>query len=618
MSDCGTHHCDCMKPLAAREPTGVRLDSEREHVRAKLGSETVLEGPGWQERLAATLDALTYSERTAVSATIGGITVPAEQALARATTPWLPGLLERDDALFPHFQPIVDLDTGLVHGYESLIRARLGDRVLSGGEIVGAARAHQAMFALDQRGRTAALSHGLPQLPDDATLFVNFTPSAIYDPDICLRTTWAIARRLGFPLSRVCFEVVETETFPDIEFLRRILDRYRAEGAQVALDDLGAGHSSLSYLRLLRPDVVKLDRELVSGIDADPSRQRLLSALLDYAHELGIRVVAEGIETRDELAAVRELGADLGQGWFLGRPAATPQPVDPELVRDARDPRAVRARGDRELFAHSLRDRALAAATSGVTIADATRPDHPIVYVNPAFERMTGYRASEVLGRNCRLLQGGDTDPAAAREMGDALREDRETLVTVRNHRRDGTPFWNEVYLAPVRDDDGRVVQYIGVQNDVTARVEAEEELRRLATRDPLTGLLNRSELQAAPTRRWPAAGRSRCCSSTSTTSSGSTTSAGTTRATQCCATSRCGSSGPEAVVARHAGDEFAVLVDAADELAAHRAVAAVEAAVDEASVGFALFPRDAAGFSALLRRADAAMYERKQRRRVA
>ena len=92
----------------------------------------------------------------------------------------------------------------------------------------------------------------------------------------------------------------------------------------VALDDLGAGHSSLTYLDALRPDVVKLDRELISGIDSDPSRQRLVGALIDYAHELDVRVVAEGIETEAELAVIADLGADLGQGWYLGRPAAEP------------------------------------------------------------------------------------------------------------------------------------------------------------------------------------------------------------------------------------------------------------------------------------------------------
>ncbi|RJK95340.1 diguanylate cyclase domain-containing protein [Vallicoccus soli] len=155
--------------------------------------------------------------------------------------------------------------------------------------------------------------------------------------------------------------------------------------------------------------------------------------------------------------------------------------------------------------------RALAATVNGVTIADVTRPDHPLVYVNAAFERLSGLRAEEVLGRNCRFLQGEGTDAAAVARIRDAVAEGRECRETVLNHRGPGrAPWWNEIHLAPVFDDDGRLVQYIGVQNDVTARVEAEAALREererarayaaqveeLAYTDPLTGLLNRRRAQ--------------------------------------------------------------------------------------------------------------------------
>lgn len=349
MSSGRCHACDCSGELSTCWGDGARLISARPHVSRKLAadrsseprvedrrSELVLEGDGWAERLDRALAGLTPSERAATVAlplepSSAAMPIPVDQLVARLASPWFDRVVN-EGRLKPHFQPIVRLEDGRVHGREALIRAEIDGRRLNGGQLVEAARAHDAIFAFDQRCRTAALEHGIPQLPDGEVLFINFNPSAIYDPDICLRTTWAVARRFDFPLSRVCFEVIESERYPDIDFLRRILDRYRAEGAMVALDDLGAGYTSLNYLRELRPDVVKLDRGLIAGIGGDRARTRLVEAIVGYAHDLGISVVAEGIETGDELRAARSLGADLAQGWWLGRPSELVEPLDPKLA----------------------------------------------------------------------------------------------------------------------------------------------------------------------------------------------------------------------------------------------------------------------------------------------
>jgi PAS domain S-box-containing protein len=126
----------------------------------------------------------------------------------------------------------------------------------------------------------------------------------------------------------------------------------------------------------------------------------------------------------------------------------------------------------------ALKDHALDVAAEGITIADARLPDRPLIYVNEGFERMTGYTVAEVLGRNCRFLQGAGTNPEAVAKIRAAVDEQRECIIELLNYRRDGTSFWNRLSITPVRNDLGEVTHYIGIQSDVSARREAEQALR--------------------------------------------------------------------------------------------------------------------------------------------
>src|SRR5215203_4159735 len=127
----------------------------------------------------------------------------------------------------------------------------------------------------------------------------------------------------------------------------------------------------------------------------------------------------------------------------------------------------------------ALKDRALDVAAEGITIADARLPDRPLIYVNEGFERMTGYTADEVLGRNCRFLQGAFTHMNDVSAIRTALDAECPCVVELLNYRKDRTTFWNRLSVTPVRDASGVVTHFIGVQSDVTARRLAEEGLRR-------------------------------------------------------------------------------------------------------------------------------------------
>ena len=180
-----------------------------------------------------------------------GLPVPAETLLDRTRTDWFPEFLSHG-RMHPHFQPIVELTSGVAYGREALMRGMLGTVELRGAELLAAAEAHDALFSFDYRARTAALEVGLPMLPPGEILFVNLDPRAVLDVESSMRTTWPVVGRLGADPSRICLELIKPERCPDRELLAAMVAEHRKRGALVALDDLSGGPDSLACLELLQ------------------------------------------------------------------------------------------------------------------------------------------------------------------------------------------------------------------------------------------------------------------------------------------------------------------------------------------------------------------------------
>ncbi|WP_026289226.1 EAL domain-containing protein [Thioalkalivibrio sp. ALMg11] len=239
-----------------------------------------------------------------------------------------------NDTLDFHFQPIVHAANPTeVFAYEALVRASTpGGDIIPPLDLFKTARNAELLFHLDRSARINAIRRARER-GIGSHLFINFNPTAIYDPAFCLETTvreiLSGAPEQPGPAGFV-FEVIESDQVNDMEHLSRIVERYRQAGFQVALDDLGAGYASLNMLSQLRPDFVKIDRELVSGIDQDVYQQKILEKIIELARDLNTRVVAEGVETVDEWRWLKER-VDLCQGYLFARPAAEPPlPNHPE------------------------------------------------------------------------------------------------------------------------------------------------------------------------------------------------------------------------------------------------------------------------------------------------
>lgn len=219
------------------------------------------------------------------------------------------------------FQPIVETATGTVFGYESLMRGFEKMGFSSPLQLLDRAEAADQLFAIEQMMATRALAK-FASLPDyaSATLFINLDGRLIRQGDLLLDRLLVHLGQEGIPPSSVCFELSERLDNTTIPGFQELIDRMRRGGFKLAIDDFGAGHAEMKLLCDYPVDYLKIDRYFIAGIDTSPRKRHLVRNIVNIAHVLGIRVIAEGIETEGEFLACREYGVDLVQGWFVSRP----------------------------------------------------------------------------------------------------------------------------------------------------------------------------------------------------------------------------------------------------------------------------------------------------------
>lgn len=224
-----------------------------------------------------------------------------------------------DHRIYSVYEPIVEVESRTVFGYEALARGPEGSRFHSPMALFSAAEEHDLVFELDCVCRESGL-RGAMDFPAGTKLFLNIRPTTIHDPSFHGDRLIETLEQRRLAPTDVVFEISEQESIASFGAFREMRDFYRGLGFQFALDDTGTGYAGLEELLEVEPDYIKIDRAMVSGVDQDPARQDVLSAVLQLADKMGSQVIGEGLDTLEELEMLGRLGIRFGQGWLFGRP----------------------------------------------------------------------------------------------------------------------------------------------------------------------------------------------------------------------------------------------------------------------------------------------------------
>ena len=213
------------------------------------------------------------------------------------------------------FQPIIDWSVQDIIGYEALVRGPEGQ----GAGWVFEHINDSNKYYFDQACRVKAIQTAA-RLGCDSLLSINFLPNAVYNPETCIKATIEAADLYGFDLTKLIFEVTEGEQIPDKAHLNRIFQSYSKRGFQTAIDDYGSGFATLDWLIELKPDILKLDMQLIRDIDQHPAKQFIVEQTVAQCELQGTKVLAEGIETRAELDYLTSVGIRYLQGYYFAKP----------------------------------------------------------------------------------------------------------------------------------------------------------------------------------------------------------------------------------------------------------------------------------------------------------
>lgn len=216
------------------------------------------------------------------------------------------------------YQPIVNIRTQTLIGWESLTRGPVNTELNSPVRLFECAESLGHLFQLETLCRTNAIKHA--NLPEGAKLFINISPNIFTDPKFREGETRRLLDKYNLSPGQIVFEITENQAIRDFYTFKQVIDYYRNQGYQIAIDDTGAGYSGLVTLLEVKPDFIKIDMSLVRNIHLNATKQRIVSAIESIGREIGALVIGEGVENDEERQTLEKCGVQFGQGYLFGKP----------------------------------------------------------------------------------------------------------------------------------------------------------------------------------------------------------------------------------------------------------------------------------------------------------
>ncbi|AFM40690.1 diguanylate cyclase (GGDEF) domain-containing protein [Desulfosporosinus acidiphilus SJ4] len=230
------------------------------------------------------------------------------------------------------FQPIIETRNGEIFGFEALTRIPESTCFNNISDLFPFAEKIGQLYPIETLCRRQAIKAYPDVRQDKELLFLNINPQILLDPEFASGQTRKMLNEKGIAPSQVVLEITERSAIENYAIFREALDHYRGQGYLIALDDLGAGYSSLQSVAELHPDFLKVDRSLISGVHADPTKWALLETFVTFSKRIGCSIIAEGVETDEEMRTVVQLGVDYVQGFFAAKPDFKRKSINPIVM----------------------------------------------------------------------------------------------------------------------------------------------------------------------------------------------------------------------------------------------------------------------------------------------